>query len=72
MFFRHVRVDHLSIVNEEAGLALNKFPEASIGTGDFGNEAIENQQGTGSDDAAGQRRVRTGHGVLYGVADQQQ
>ena len=46
VFFRHVQADHLSIVNEEAGLALNKFPEASIGTGDFGNEAIENQQGT--------------------------
>src|SRR5437762_4455057 len=53
-------------------LTLDKLAEAPIGTREFRDNIIENQQCACSDNTAYQRSVRAGHGVLHCIADEQQ
>lgn len=71
MLFRHVRFDNLSIVNQQAGLALNEAPEVAIRSRQIRNQVVKDKQRKGSRDSAEQRSVRTSHGVLHRIGEQQ-
>ena len=68
----HVGSDDLPIVNQQTGLALDKFPEAAVPSGNLGDEIVHHQQGGRGDNSSGQGRVWTGHCILHGIANQQQ
>lgn len=72
VLFRHVGEDHLTVVNEQAGLTFHELSKPSIGSGEFGNQVIHEQQSYGRDHAAGERSVRARHGVLNGIGNQKQ
>src|SRR5580704_19118130 len=44
VLFRHVGVDDLAVVYQQAGLTLNQFPEAAIDSGKLSDKVIHQQQ----------------------------
>jgi hypothetical protein len=64
--------DDLAIMNQQAGLALDKFSEAAVAPGNFSHEIVHDQQRGRRDNASGQGCVRPGHRILHRIADQQQ
>ena len=63
--------DDGAIVDEQAGLALDKLSEAAIDARKFSDKIVQHQQRSRRHYAAHERSVRTRHGVLHCVAEQQ-
>lgn len=72
VFSSHVESDDFAIVDQQAWLALNQFAEIAIPARDLCHQIVHHQQGSGGDDSAEDRRIRTGHRVLYCITEQQE
>jgi hypothetical protein len=67
MFFLHVRLNDLSIVNQKAGLTLHYAPEPATGAGKSTDKVVQQQQSGGRHHAPDERGIRAGHGVLHRI-----
>ena len=71
VFLGHVRGNHLTVVDQQAGRSLDQLAELAIHAGNFSQNVIQDEQNHSRHNAAHQGSVGPGHRVLHRVAQQQ-
>ena len=72
VFAAHGSLNDNAIVNENSGVAFEKLANLSVAASEFGDPIVEDEKGDGSGGASEQGGIRSGHGVLDGVAEKQE